>query len=442
LFTLLTTTLAGLFFGCVPAWFASRNNPGEDLKSGAQVGLGVGRHRLQQILVIGELALALSIVAGAGLALHSFANLINVDMGVRTDHVLTFYLSVPKNQEKDPAKIAAYYRQMLTGIRAVAGVSSASAQTGEPLFPPHMTPFVVAGESAPDSDSSKWSNAGFGAITPDFFKTFGVRMMKGRAFTEQDSPSNIKVAIVNEEFVRRFLNGADPLRARVWLRQSAEDRRIPAAPTEWQIVGVSHDTLSKSMREHVPEIQIPFWQSPPSDPVIAVRTAGDPDSMIKSIGAAVHSVDPAAILARPRTMEEVRNQVLASDKFSMVLFVSFGAIALMLATLGVYGVVSFSVASRRSEIAVRMALGANRLNLVALVVRQGLSLAITGVTLGLGGAYLLNQGMRGALFGIGHVDFTVLGGVSVLLLLAALLACVAPAGRAASVEPMQALRTE
>jgi putative ABC transport system permease protein len=305
-----------------------------------------------------------------------------------------------------------------------------------------MTPFAVAGESAPGSDSSKWPKAGIGAVTPNFFKTFGVSMMEGRAFTEQDSPSNIKVAIVNEEFVRRFLNGANPLRARVWLQRSAENERIPPALTEWQIVGVSHDTLSKSMREHIPEIQIPFWQSPSSDPVIAVRTAGDPDSMIKSIGAAVHSVDSAAILARPRTMEEIRNQVLSSDRFSMVLFVSFGAIALMLATLGVYGVVSFSVASRRSEIAIRMALGANRMNLVALVVRQGLSLAVTGLTLGLGGAYLLNQGMRSALFGIGHIDFAVLGGVALLLLLAALLACVAPAGRAASVEPMQALRTE
>jgi putative ABC transport system permease protein len=442
LFTLSATTLAGLFFGCVPAWCASRNNPGEALKSGAQVGLGVGRHRLQQTLVVGELALALSIVAGAGLVIHSFANLLNVDMGVRTDRVLTFYLTVPKTQDKEQVKIAAYYRQMLTGIQSLAGVSSASVQTGTPLFPPRMTPFVVAGESALDGDPSKWPKVGFGAVSPEFFKTFGVRMMKGRAFTEQDWPSNLKVAIVNQEFVRRFLNGADPLRARVWLRLSAENERIPAAPTEWQVVGVSHDTLSKSMRAHIPEIQIPFWQSPSSNPVIAVRVAGDPDSMIKSIGAAVHSVDSAAILTRPRTMEEIRNQVLASDKFSMVLFVSFGAIALMLATLGVYGVVSFSVASRRSEIAVRMALGANRLNLVALVVRQGLSLAVTGLTLGLGGAYLLNQGMRGALFGIGHIDFTVLGGVALLLLLAALLACVAPAGRAASVEPMHALRTE
>ena len=442
LFTLSATTFAGLFFGCVPAWCGSRSNPGAALKSGAQVGLWAGRHRLQQTLVVGELALALSIVAGAGLVIHSFANLLNVDMGVRTDRVVTFYLSVPKTQDKEQAKIAAYYKQMLTGIQSVAGVSAASVQTGTPLFPPRMTPFVVAGESALDGDSSKWPKVGFGAITPDFFKTFGVRMMKGRAFTEQDSPSNVKVAIVNQEFVRRFLHGADPLRARVWLRLSAENERIPAAPTEWQIVGVSHDTLSKSMRAHIPEIQIPFWQSPSSDPVIAVRAAGDPDSMIKSIGAAVHSVDSAAILARPRTMEEIRNQVLASDRFSMVLFVSFGAIALMLATLGVYGVVSFSVASRRSEIAVRMALGANRLNLVALVVRQGLSLAVTGLTLGLGGAYLLNQGMRGALFGIGQIDFTVLGGVALLLLLAALLACVAPAGRAASVEPMHVLRTE
>jgi putative ABC transport system permease protein len=442
LFTLSTTMLAGLLFGCVPAWFASQTNPGEALKSGAQVGLGVGRHRLQQILVIGELALAISIVAGAGLDLHSFENLINVDMGVRTDHTLTFYLSVPKTQEEEPVKIASYYGQMLTRIQAVAGVSSASAQTGTPLFPPGMTPFAVAGESAPDGDSSKWPKAGIGAVTPDFFKTFGIQMMRGRAFTEHDSPSNLKVAIVNEEFVRRFLNGNDPLRAHVWLQQSAEDERIPATPTEWQIVGVSHDTLSKSMREHIAQIYIPFWQSPSSDPVIAVRTAVDPDSTIKSIGAAVHSVDSSAILARPRTMEEIRNQVLASDRFSMILFVSFGAIATLLATLGVYGLISFSVASRRSEIAVRMALGANRLNLVALVVRQGLSLAVTGLTLGLGGAYLLNQGMRNALFGIGRIDFAVLGGVALLLLIAALLACVAPAGRAASVEPMQALRTE
>ncbi len=374
--------------------------------------------------------------------MHSFANLINVNMGVRTDHVLTFYLNVPKSLDEQPERIAAYYRQMLTSIQAVAGVSSASAQIGTPLFPPGMTQVTVAGESAPDSDSSKRPNAGFRAVTTDFFKTFGIRMMKGRTFTEQDSRASVKVAIVNEEFVRTYLHGVDPLRTRIWLQPSTEDEHRSAAVTEWQIVGVSHDTLSKSMREHIPEVQIPFWQNPSSDPVIAVRTAEDPDSMIKSIGAAARSVDSAAILVRPRTMEEIRNQVLASDRFSMVLFVSFGVIALMLATLGVYGVVSFSVASRRSEIAIRMALGANRMNLVALVVRQGLSLSVTGLAFGLGGAYLMNQGMRSALFGIGRIDFAVLGGVVLLLLLAALLACVAPAGRAASVEPMQALRTE
>ena len=442
LFTMAATSVAGLLFGCVPAWFVSRSNPHEILKSSTQVGFGVGRHRLQQILVIGELALALSIVAGAGLTLHSFANLINADMGVKTDHVLTFYLNFPKSQEEnETGKMAAYYRQMLTAIRGMPGVFSTSAQTGTPLFPPGMTSLAVAGKSAPNSDSSKWPTAGFGAVTPDFFKTFGIQMMEGRGFTEQDSASDVKVAVVNEEFVRRFLNRSNPLRTRVWLRLS-EHERIPAALIEWQIVGVSHDTLSKSMRERTPEIYIPFWQSPFSDPVIAVRTSGDPQLMIKSIGAAVRSVNSSAILVRPRTMQEIRNQVLASDKFSMVLFVSFGAIALMLATLGVYGVMSFSIAGRRSEIAVRMALGADRTNVIALVARQGLSLAVTGLTIGLGGAYLLNQGMRGTLFGIGHIDFAVLGEVALLLLLAALIACVVPAGRAASVEPMRALRTD
>jgi len=442
LFTLLVTTLAGLCFGCIPAGLASQNNPVEALKSSAHIGAGAGRHRLQRILVTGELALALSIVAGAGLVLHSFANLLNVDMGVRTDHVLTFYLSGPESHEAKPAKIAAYYRQMLTGLRAIAGVSSASAQTGTPLFPPGSVPFVVAGESFSRSDSSKWPRAGFRAVTPDFFKTFGIQMMEGRSFTEQDSPSNVRAAVVNEEFVRRFLKGVDPLRTRISLLPSEENEHIPAAITEWQIVGVSHDTLSKSMREHIPEIDIPFWQSVSSEPVIAVRTAGDPESMIRTIGAVVHSVDSSTIVSRPRTMEEIRNQVLSSDRFSMVLFVSFGVIALMLATLGVYGVVSYSVASRRGEIAVRMALGANRVNVISLVVRQGLSLAVMGLCVGLGGAYFLNRGIQSTLFGIGTVDFAVLGGVTLLLMLAALLACLVPAARAASVAPMQALRTD
>ncbi len=193
LFTFSAATIAGLFFGCLPAWFASQSDPGKVLKGAGHLGLGTGRHRLQAILVIGEFALALSVLTGAGLSLHSFANLTSVDTGVRTDHVLTFYISVPKPKQEHPEQTAAYYRQMLSRIQAVPGVSFASAQTGTPLFPPHLAPFAIAGEFAPDSDPARWLKAGFGAATTDSLKTFGIPLIKGRSFSAQDSPSSVKV---------------------------------------------------------------------------------------------------------------------------------------------------------------------------------------------------------------------------------------------------------
>jgi putative ABC transport system permease protein len=443
LFTLSATTLAGLLFGCAPAWYASRTEPSEALKSGGHAGLTVGRHRLQQLLVIGELALALSLIAGAGLAIHSFVNLMRVDTGVRTDHVLTFYLGIPKTQPKGSEKIIAFYKQMLSSMKSVPGVASASAQTTTPLFPMGPTPFTVVGESTSGRDSLTGSKAGLRTITPEYFKTFGIRLMKGRAFNDQDLASSVKVAMVNEDFVRTYLKGNDdPLRQRILIQQSKLGEAPNAPSTAWQIVGVYHNVRSRSMREHPPEMQIPFWQAPSSGPVIAVRTSEDPDSMIKSIATAVHSVDPAVTMAQPRTMEQIRTQVLSDDRFSMILFVSFGSIALLLAALGVYGVMSFSVAGRRREIALRMAVGADRASVVAGVLKEGVWLSCVGLGIGLFGAYFVGRGMRSTLFGVGAIDLRMLGAVIFLLTMAALLACLLPARRAASVEPMQVLRTD
>ena len=187
LFTLVATTLAGILFGSAPAWYASRIDPGETLKEGGRTGMGAGRHRLRQSLVIGEFALALTLLTGAGLAIHSFLNLLRVDLGLRTDHVLTFFLPVPESRPKDPEKIIAYYRQMLLRINSVPGVTSASAMTGLPLFGAGFgMPFTIVGKPA-FTDPSLRPNTGFGMVTPNFFKTFGIRLIKGRAFTEQDN---------------------------------------------------------------------------------------------------------------------------------------------------------------------------------------------------------------------------------------------------------------
>src|SRR5271154_3295160 len=297
LFTLAATTLAGLLFGSAPAWYASRVDPGEALKEGNRTGVGAGRHRLRQTLVIGEFALALALLAGAGLAIHSFLNLLRVDLGVRTDHVLTFGLPVPASRAKDKIKIIAYYKQILSSVSSVPGVTSASAMTGLPLFGAGFgMPFTIVGQPA-FNDPSLRPDTRFGMVTPDFFRTFGVRLIKGRTFTDQDSTTSVKVAVVNEAFVKKYFKDADPLQERVSIEQLIPGVDKLGPPVEWQIVGVYHNVHSRDSRDYRPEMEIPFWQIPWSASGIGVRTVNDPATMVKSIAPAVHSVDPEIALA-------------------------------------------------------------------------------------------------------------------------------------------------
>jgi putative ABC transport system permease protein len=441
-FTLVTTSLAGLLFGCVPAWYASRVDPAETLKEGGRTGTGVGRQRLRRALVTGEFALALALLAGAGLAIHSFVNLTRVDLGVRTDHILTFGLPVPESRAKDTLPIVAYYRQILGSIQAVPGVAHVTAMTGLPLEGAGFgMPFTIAGQPA-FNDPSQRHGAGFGMATPDYFKTFGIRLDKGRMFTEQDDASSVKVAVVNEEFAKRYLKGMDPLRQRVVVEQLIPGVTKLGPPVEWQIIGVYHNVRSRGLRQDNPEIYIPFWQIPWPSASIAVRTSQDPTAMTRSIAAAVHKVDPEIALATPQTMEQIRDEVLANDRFTVILFTSFAAVALLLAAIGIYGVMAFSVAQRSHEIALRMALGSSRNGVVGLVVKEGFVLACIGLGIGLIGAYFVGRGMRTMLYGVGAMDVSAFATVGLILLLSALLACYLPARRAASVNPMEALRGE
>jgi putative ABC transport system permease protein len=442
LFTLLATTLAGLLFGCVPAWFASRVDPGETLKEGERTGTSTGRHRLRRALVVDEFALALSLLAGAGLAIHSFMNLAHVDLGVRTDHILTFGLPVPESRAKNTEPIIAYYRQVLASIQSAPGVSHAAALTGMPLEGAGFgMPFTIAGQPA-FNDPSQRPGAGFGMVTPDYFQTFGIRLIQGRSFTDHDDISGIKVAIVNEAFASRFLKGMDPMRQHVVVEQMIPGITKLGPAVEWQIVGVYHTVRSRGLRQDRPEILVPFWQIPWPSASIAVRTAGDPAAMIRSIATVVHSVDPQIALATPLTMDQVHDEVMANDRFTVILFASFAAIALLLAAVGIYGVMAFSVAQRSHEIAVRMALGSSRNRVVGLVVKEGVVLACIGLGFGLIGAYFVGRAMRTLLYGVGAMDLSAFSIVGFILLVAALLACYLPARRAASVNPMDALRGE
>ena len=442
LFTLAASTLSGLLFGCAPAWSATRVDPAEVLKEGGRSGTGASRHRIRRLLVIGEFALALALLTGAGLAIHSFWNLTQVDLGTSITNIQTFSLPVPDSRPKDPARINAYYQQMIASIKAVPGVLDAAVSVGLPLEGSGFgMPFTIAGQ--PEfADPSQRPGAGFDMITPDYFKTYSIPVLRGRAFTDQDTAATMRVAIVNKKFADKFFAGKDPLQQRINVEELIPGVTKLGPYISWQIVGVFNNVRAGGFRDDRPEILIPFAQIPWPGANIGVHTAGDPATVFHSISMAVHSVDPQIALAEPHTLEEIKSRNLGGDRFIMTLLGTFAFIALLLAAVGIYGVIAFTVAQREHEIGLRMALGASRANVVSLVLREAFILSFIGLCIGLVGAYFIGRTLHSALYGVGSIDFAAISVVAIVLLSASLVASWLPARRAAAVEPMKALRAE
>src|SRR5205085_2830124 len=250
-----------------------------------------------------------------------------------------------------------------------------------------------------------------------------------------DTATSMRVAMVNEFFATRFLPGVDPLAQRISVEEFVPGQP-GGKPIEWQIVGVFHNTRGAGFREDNPEVYIPFAQSPWPQASMVIRAEGDPKALIKSLAAAVNSVDPDLPLAGVETIDEIVSESLAIDRFSVVLFASFGGLGLLLAAVGIYSVMAFGVAQRTHEFGVRIALGAQRPRVVALVLKEGTALAVIGGLIGLGGAYLVGRAMQSTLYGVASVDLRAFGAVFFLLLISAWLACLLPALRASRVEPL------
>jgi len=442
LFTLAATTISGLVFGCVPAWHSSRVDPNETLKEGGRSGIGAVRHRVRKALVVSEFALALTLLSAAGLALHSLWNLSHVDLGFRSDHLLTFGLEPPKEEPYQSDHIVGFYRDALERIESLPGVVRAEAATGMPLQGTNFgMPFSISGQ--PVSDRATRPGAGFQMVTPEYYDTLGIEIVKGRRFTEQDSAASPRVAIVNETFVRRFLQGMNPLRQRLVIDQIVPGEMKIGASVEWQIVGVSRDSHNGGIHgSNFALIDVPFQQSPWPGASVVVRTTGDPASMSKSISGAIHSFAPDVPLEEIRTMDEIVDRSLVDDRFLTALYGTFASIALLLAAVGIYGVMAFAVAQRTHEIGLRIAFGASRDHVLGLVLKEGLILAASGLAIGVGGAFLTGRVMSGLLYGVGSVDSVAFITVAVTLLAAAFGASYIPARRAARVDPMVAIRYE
>jgi len=451
LFTLAATALSGLLCGAAQAWQASRADWNDALKKAGRSATGSGRRGLRHTLVVVEFAMAVTLLAGAGLTILSFWNRTQVDLGVRTDHILTFGLPVNEGRFSSTAQIDDFYRSLLERFQAVPGAVHASVSA--PALPLLSTgfprQFSVVGQT--DDAPSLRPSAGVHMVTPEYFETFGMRLVRGRALTADDGPGAQRVAVVDERFVKRFLEGRDPLGQRVVMDPSVPGATtlgpgavVPGSPVEWRIVGVFRDVsnLEQIGDPGAPQIYLPFAQSPWPQAMVAVRAATSPEALRPSLAAAVQAVAPDLPLIDVRTMDQIVGERLAPDRLNVALYGGLAALALALAALGIYGVMAYTVAQRTPEIGLRVALGAQPAQVRLQILREGLTLAAVGLLLGLAGAYALGRAMQSTLYGTGALSLPVLFAVGLALLGAALVACYVPARRASAVDPMIVLRQE
>lgn len=451
-FTAACSMLTGFVFGTVPALEASNPDLNETLKEGGRSGAGSGRHRLRSLLVVAEIALSLVLLVGAGLMMRSFISLQNVDAGIKPEGVLTMNIALPGAKYRDPEKRIAFFQQLLERVRAIPGVQSAGTNSGLPLTGNNWGRSLTV-EGFPVLSVGEAPAINHCVISPGYFTAMGIPILKGRDFDDQDiAPAKVPQLAVRGESVPGASTGVTIIDERLareyWPDQDPIGKRIRFGPPEdnepWHtIVGVvgevKHERLDASTRKSV---YLPHAQVPIGGSRLAIRTEGRPESLIGAVRSQVRELDPDLPVTRIMPMTEVVARSVWQPRLYTALFGVFAAVALILATVGIYGVMSYAVTQRTREIGLRMALGAQRKDVLRLVVGQGILLAAIGVGVGLGAALALTRLMSSLLFSVTATDPLTFASVSVLLAGVALGACFIPARRAAKVDPMIALRYE
>ncbi len=438
-FTATISVVAGLIFGLAPAFQINSLSLNESAKQGTRNATeGGGSRRLRASLVVSETALAVILLTGAGLLIESFWMLEKVRPGFRADHVLTARVELPETKYPNAPLRLNYQRQLLEKIQTLPGVQSAGIISRLPLSGGNVGYLIeVEGRGAPNvgvfgPDSPA---AGFRSATPDYFRAMGIPLLQGRTLRESDDENSRRVAVINETMAKKFWPNENPIGRRI--KPSANNGA-------WvEVVGVVASVRHQSLdRAPDPEMFVPFAQSPDAQLNLAVRTTSDPAGLAATIRGVVSSLDKDQPVYEVRTMEERVSESVAEPRFRTGLLMLFGLIALVLAAVGIYGVMSCSIAQRTREIGVRMALGAQPVDVLKLVVGQGMRLTILGLGVGLAGAFALTRVLASQLYEVRATDPTAFAGVAFLLAVVALLACYLPARRAARVDPLVALRYE
>jgi putative ABC transport system permease protein len=433
-FTFLLSVLSGILFGLAPAWQLSKPDLNSALKEGGRPGTS-GSHRLRGMLVVSEIALSLMLLVSAGLLIRSFLQLVTTNPGFSSDNLLTMSLVVPAAKYKDEPQRVAFYSELVRRVGELPGVELAAAVNHLPLGGSNSSEAFLV-EGLPEPPPGQDFVGRYRVCTPDYFRTMAIAVLKGRAFSEQDKSGSLPVVIVNETLARKY-----------WPHTDAIGKRMrypgPLDKNPWmQVVGVVQDVKHEMNLPITEDFYVPHAQDGWQSMVIVAKTKVDPVTMAAPIRGLVREMDKDQPVFDVHTMGEVRAISLALHRFSSIMLSIFAGVALLLAAIGIYGVMSYAVTQRTQEIGIRMALGARARDVVKLVVGNGMLLALIGVAVGLAGAFGLTRVLASLLVGVTPTDGVTFATVTLGLLLIALVACYLPARRATKVDPLVALRYE
>ncbi|MFY9554983.1 MAG: ABC transporter permease [Blastocatellia bacterium] len=436
-FTLIVSLLSGTVFGLAPAMHASKTNLNDALKEGGRSGAeSAGGRRARSVLAVAEIALSFVLLIGAGLMIKSFLKLQQVSPGFNPNRVLTMDLLLPSSKYPDGTPVvAAFYKQLLEQVSSLPAVESAGTIDALPLARgPSVLSFVVEGRPLPPPD--KVVDAETLIASPGYFRVLGIPLIKGRLFAEQDGEKTQGVTVINSTMARRYWPDEEPLGKRVTLGDPQQGPWLT-------IVGIAGDVHQSAMEaEPYPQMYLAFAQAQRRSMSLVVRTSVDPLTLVPAVRSQIWAIDKDQPLYNVRTMDQILSESVARPRFNTLLIAIFAAIAIVLAAVGIYSVMSYSVTQRTHEIGVRLALGAQAGEVLALVIRQGMTVALLGVGLGVAAAYALTRLMSSLLFNVTATDPFIFAAISVILAGVALGACSIPARRAMKVDPMVALRYE
>jgi putative ABC transport system permease protein len=433
-FTFAISVLAGTIFGLIPGIQAATPDLNETLKEGSRGSTrSPAGQRTRSVLVTAEVALSLMLLIGAGLMIKSFFRLQQTNPGFNPDNVLTVSLTLPDSKYSEDRQQAAFFQETLSGLQSVPGVESVGATTALPLtLSLSGSDFRIEGkpDPAPGQEMIIYTTS----VSPGYFRTLGIPLIKGRDFSDQDTIDAPQTAIINDHLARVYFPQEDPLGRRI----SFDDRQ-----TWISIVGVIGNVKQLGLDSNArPEVFFNYLQVPSVSMSVVVRTTSQPLSLAAMVKTRIQSVDKDQPIGNAETMQQLLSESSSGRRFNMVLLSLFAGVALILATVGIYGVMSYTVTQRTHEIGIRLAVGAQSRDVFRLVIGQGMLLAILGIAIGLAGAFALTRLMRTMLFGVEPTDPVTFVAISFLLAAVAIAACYVPGHRATRVDPLMALRHE